>query len=82
MTDALLSLGERIYRVGLSGIDLAYRTALLKTHQLPVPVVSVGNLTWGGTGKTPMVMQLAQGFEKMGRRVAVLTRGYGGGGGA
>ncbi len=79
MTNGLLSVGEGLYRVGLSGIDLAYRTNLLRVHQLPVPVVSVGNLTWGGTGKTPMVMQLAKGFEKMGRRVAVLTRGYGGG---
>ncbi len=78
MMEALLSVGEGFYRAGLSGIDLAYRTHLLKTHQLPVPVVSVGNLTWGGTGKTPMVMRLARGLEQMGRHVAVLTRGYGG----
>ncbi len=78
MTESLLSFGEGIYRVGLAGVGLAYRTHLLKTHQLPVPVVSVGNLTWGGTGKTPTVMHLARGFERMGRHVAVLTRGYGG----
>ncbi len=73
----LLSLGEEIYRLGLQAVGLAYRKGILKRHRLGVPVVSVGNLTWGGTGKTPLVIYLARAFEKMGRRVAVLTRGYG-----
>ena len=78
MMNALLSIGEGFYRILLNGIYLAYRTGLFRTRQLPVPVVSVGNLTWGGTGKPPMVMHLAKGSEQMGRHVAVLTRGYGG----
>ncbi|CAN6334785.1 unnamed protein product [Urochloa humidicola] len=46
---------------------------------LPVPVVSVGNLTWGGNGKTPMVDFLARGFHRLGISPLLLTRGYAGG---
>jgi len=55
----------------------AYRSGLLKSHDCGLPVISVGNLTFGGTGKTPMVLALAQDLIKSGRRPAVLTRGYG-----
>ncbi len=43
----------------------------------PMPVVSVGNLTVGGTGKTPVIRWLREWFAGLGRRVAVVTRGYG-----
>ena len=46
--------------------------------QLPAPVVSVGNLTVGGTGKTPVVACLARLLQDRGKRVAILSRGYGG----
>ncbi len=55
----------------------AFRRGLLKSYDCGLPVVSVGNLTFGGTGKTPMVLALAQDLIKRGRRPAVLTRGYG-----
>lgn len=45
--------------------------------KLPFPVVSVGNLTWGGTGKTPMVEFLARRVAERNRNVLILTRGYG-----
>ena len=45
--------------------------------RLRVPVVSIGNITLGGTGKTPLVIALAPQLQRRGRRVAVLLRGYG-----
>lgn len=56
----------------------AYRCGLLASHRLPVPVISVGNIALGGTGKTPMVVWLASYLMARGKRVAVLSRGYGG----
>ena len=53
-----------------------YSSHLLGTTQLPCPVVSVGNITVGGTGKTPLVMALATGLQDRGISVAILSRGY------
>ncbi|MBI3322054.1 MAG: tetraacyldisaccharide 4'-kinase [Candidatus Omnitrophica bacterium] len=78
MPKFLISAGEGLYRAGWWGIQQGYSRRLLKTHRLAAQVVSVGNLTWGGTGKTPLVVFLAQALRKQGYRVAVLTRGYGG----
>jgi tetraacyldisaccharide 4'-kinase len=50
----------------------------LKVKRLPAPVISVGNITAGGTGKTPMTAHLAREFQKRGHKVAILSRGYGG----
>jgi tetraacyldisaccharide 4'-kinase len=44
--------------------------------RLPIPVVSIGNVTAGGTGKTPMVVEVVRRLEQMGRRPAVVARGY------
>jgi tetraacyldisaccharide 4'-kinase len=54
----------------------AYRSGLLREKKLPGTVISVGNLTTGGTGKTPIVIWIAQKLHAEGKRVAVLTRGY------
>jgi len=54
-----------------------YRLGLMPTHHLEARVISVGNISLGGTGKTPLVQLLAGELEKRDRRVAVLTRGYG-----
>jgi len=53
-----------------------YAKGLLKQKRLKAPVVSVGNLTVGGTGKTPMVIWLAERFLAEGKHVAILSRGY------
>ncbi len=53
-----------------------YETGWLRATKLPCPVVSVGNLTLGGSGKTPVTIFLAQWLMARGRRVAVLSRGY------
>lgn len=58
----------------------AYRIGLLKTHRLPVPVIVVGNITVGGTGKTPLVVWLAQWLGAKGLRPGIISRGYGGDG--
>ncbi|HEX8070439.1 MAG TPA: tetraacyldisaccharide 4'-kinase [Pyrinomonadaceae bacterium] len=54
-----------------------YGAGALPVHRLDVPVISVGNITAGGTGKTPLVEWLARAAAREGRRVCVLTRGYG-----
>jgi tetraacyldisaccharide 4'-kinase len=76
-------------RLALSPLSVAYRAAsrarlalyrrgTFKTHHIAAPVLSVGNLTAGGTGKTPLVEWLARAVVgSAGRRVCVLTRGYG-----
>ena len=53
-----------------------YRRRLLRAQELGCPVVSIGNLTVGGTGKTPVAEMLARELQNRGRRVAILSRGY------
>ena len=55
-----------------------YRTGTLKTHRLPRPVISIGNITVGGTGKTPVTAYIARLLLEQGYKVTVLSRGYGG----
>jgi len=54
----------------------AYGAGILRSHRLSAPVISVGNLTTGGTGKTPMVEWVVRWLLKSGKKPAVLSRGY------
>jgi lipopolysaccharide heptosyltransferase II/tetraacyldisaccharide 4'-kinase len=66
------------YQVGARARRGLYQKGWLASKRLPVPVVSVGNLTVGGTGKTPVTTFLARFFQEQQRLVAILSRGYGG----
>ena len=68
---------EQLYLVIVRVRAAAYRRGWLPSQRLPVKVISIGNLTLGGTGKTPMVIRLASALQQRGLHVAILTRGYG-----
>ena len=70
----MLSAG---YRAALAMREHAYRWRLLSTGRLPCPVISVGNITVGGSGKTPMVEETALCLRELGAIPAVVSRGYG-----
>jgi tetraacyldisaccharide 4'-kinase len=72
-----LSPLARLYGVAMKARRDLYRRGLLRIREINVPVVSVGNLTMGGTGKTPLVAWIAGRLAAANRRVCVLTRGYG-----
>lgn len=72
---ALLPLAV-FYGWGVHIRTVLYETGWMTRRQLPCRVVSVGNLTSGGTGKTPVVIALAQWLTSTGKRVGVLSRGY------
>lgn len=65
------------YRMGVALRQAAYRRGWLKARRLGRPVLSVGNLTAGGTGKTPLVAFMADLLVKRGWKPSILTRGYG-----
>jgi tetraacyldisaccharide 4'-kinase len=82
LRDRLLLLVLRAASFSYAGIlrlrALSYRLGLLRSRRLPCPVISVGNIALGGTGKTPTVAWIADYLMRRGRKVAVLSRGYGG----
>ena len=54
-----------------------YHAGVFRIHRIDEPVISVGNITTGGTGKTPLVEWIARAVASEGKRVCILTRGYG-----
>jgi len=71
----LLKITEQIYHFLSGSKNLLYDYNLLKPVVLPVPVVSVGNLSFGGVGKTPCIILLAQHLSQ-GKKVVVVTKSY------
>lgn len=65
-----------LYRLIILLRRWCYQYRIFKTHQLPVPVLVVGNLTVGGTGKTPLVIALVKLFQEDGFNPGVISRGY------
>lgn len=73
---AALWILSQIYWFLLALRRLFYRIGILKRHGLSLPVISVGNLTLGGVGKTPLIEYLVRILKENGFRPVVLTRGY------
>jgi tetraacyldisaccharide 4'-kinase len=66
-----------IYGVVVRARNALYRGGVFRSYRVSAPVISIGNLTTGGTGKTPLVEWIATELAQSNRRVCVLTRGYG-----
>jgi tetraacyldisaccharide 4'-kinase len=75
--EALLGVMTSGYRGLLGARDWLYARGVLRSRALDCPVVSIGNLTVGGTGKTPAVELAVRTLIELGHRPAVLSRGYG-----
>ena len=73
----LMPLGW-LYGSFVSLRKFAYVVGVMPVHKMPVPVIVVGNVTVGGTGKTPLVIWLAEYFKEKGMRPGIISRGYGG----
>ena len=74
---AALATLEWPYRLGVGWRNRRYDTRPELTHRVDAPVISIGNLTLGGTGKTPMVKWVARQLREEGVRVTIVSRGYG-----
>ena len=75
---SMLAAIEKPYSMVVRCRNYCFNTGLFPAHPIDVPVLSVGNLTLGGTGKTPMVAWLAGWLENHAVRTAIVSRGYGG----
>ncbi|XP_024403907.1 probable tetraacyldisaccharide 4'-kinase, mitochondrial isoform X1 [Physcomitrium patens] len=75
----VLSVASTFYTFGILVRQLLYQLGIFGRTRLPIPVISVGNVTWGGTGKTPMVEYLARHYLAACVSPLILSRGYRGG---
>ena len=74
----LLSIGSIFYGIAINLRNFLYFIRILPKTKLDRMVISIGNLTTGGTGKTPITADLAKMLAKTGKKIAILSRGYGG----
>ncbi|MEA3427987.1 MAG: tetraacyldisaccharide 4'-kinase [Thermodesulfobacteriota bacterium] len=83
--DRLFSFGSFLFMASLvyGGIvklrEFCYKAGIIKSKKLPCTIISIGNITVGGTGKTPMTIKTAQIVRSLGYKVAIISRGYKGG---
>ena len=77
MKKIISSVLSSIYRGGLAVSQASYRMVPYSIRKVSARVISIGNITWGGTGKTPLILGLAKELSSAGKKVVVLTRGYG-----
>ncbi len=75
----VLSVFSSIYELVINIRNTLYERNMLDTYNLDAKVISVGNLTTGGTGKTPITVEIARALKEKGAKVAILSHGYGGG---
>jgi tetraacyldisaccharide 4'-kinase len=73
---AVLFGGSKIFQVAVKVRRFLYNWRILRDKTLGVQVIAIGNLTVGGTGKTPVVEKFARELQNAGRKVAILSRGY------
>lgn len=73
----LLCLASTLYGAIVALRNRLFDAGVLKSFRSPIPVVSVGNLTTGGAGKTPFVDWIVKHYHQTGKRVAIISRGYG-----
>ncbi len=73
----MLNLLSGTYKMVIKTRNLCYDHKIFKTHWLLAPTIAIGNITTGGTGKTPTVIKIAQMIENLGYNVGITLRGYG-----
>jgi tetraacyldisaccharide 4'-kinase len=76
LTSLVLSAGRPFYKAGLSLHRALYNKGIKKVNRLSTQVVCIGNLTWGGSGKTPVTILAARLLSEAGKKVVILSRGY------
>ncbi len=74
----ILSLLELVYICLLTVKNFLFKINIIQSYKLPCKVISIGNITTGGTGKTPVVERLAHRLQKRKKKIAIVSRGYGG----
>lgn len=67
-----------IFRTMAAWRRFLYRSCILKSYRMPVPVIVIGNISVGGTGKTPLTLALAQRLIEQGYHPMIISRGFGG----
>ncbi|MFH1645386.1 MAG: tetraacyldisaccharide 4'-kinase [Candidatus Omnitrophota bacterium] len=74
---SILYLMSLLFYIIVKSRRFFYSIGIFKGVDLKIPVISVGNLTWGGTGKTPLVQYISAYFIKRSKKIGLLIRGYG-----